>query len=187
MIASPKSTLELHKVATPVIPHLEEALAVYHGPLDDGEESESMDVSPSHHERTKKQIFEDVPASNQECEEGWVELCAFEHRGVAYRPAALALVAVWKAIYSAAALEGINLCGQVDVDLLWRVMEDDGYPRPLLQAVLAKLALQTTTNNDTKTKCKHLLVNCRRTYRYVAERTNEQAQLIVRNVYPGLA
>ena len=150
VIASLKSTLELHQTVASVISHLEKLLAVYHGPQDASDDFETIDLPSSREKKTKTAIFADVPASDGECEQAWVALCGFEDSGVAYRPSASALSGLWKAIYSAAASEPINLCHLIDMNALWRAMEEEGYPVSLIQAVLLRLAADATNSAGSK-------------------------------------
>ncbi|KAI9794408.1 MAG: hypothetical protein M1816_005478 [Peltula sp. TS41687] len=150
IIACPKSTLELHPASTSVISYLERVLAKYYGPQDASEGFEPMDVSSDTFSRkqTKRRVFDDVPASEHECQQAWTALCVFEREGVAYRPAASALIGVWKVMHTTAAAEGIDLSGRFDLVILWERMEDDGYPKALVEAVLARLSSENATSNS---------------------------------------
>lgn len=122
----------------------------YHGPQDLCEASDSLDMSSASEEKTKNKMFQDVPATEHECEQAWTALCAFEHQGVAYRPTASALIGMWKVMHTAATSEGIDLSNPFDLETLWARMEDDGYPKPLVETVLAKLSAEITGNSGCK-------------------------------------
>jgi sister chromatid cohesion protein DCC1 len=56
------------------------------------------------------------------------------------RPSVWVLLSTYKAIFSAATSQGIHLDSQFLVEDLWQTVEDDGYPLPLVEALLARLA-----------------------------------------------
>ena len=81
-----------------------------------------------------------------------MEICAFEHAGVARKPSPEALITLWKSLYSATAAAGIDVTGtgQCDTEGLWNVIEDDGYPRPLFNAVMSRISMQRESVKDCK-------------------------------------
>jgi hypothetical protein len=56
------------------------------------------------------------------------------------RPSIWALLSAYKAIFSAATLQGIQLESRFLIEDLWQAMEDDNYPRAFVEALLARLA-----------------------------------------------
>lgn len=102
-------------------------------------------MSPSASTRLKKNkqaVIEDLTASPKECEQALLELCAFEHEGAVYRPSARALLGVWKAILSVATSEEIDLCSKLEMSALLCLLEDEMWPRGLVEAVMARLAVE---------------------------------------------
>ncbi|KAI9774282.1 MAG: hypothetical protein M1840_004176 [Geoglossum simile] len=140
-IASPKVTLELHHVASSPLPHLRKSIPIFHGPESRDGDLEMMASSPVNFEkRGKDDIFANTPACEEECERGWTEIAAFELYGGCVRPSIWALLSAYKAIFSAATSQGIELESRFLIEDLWQAMEDDDYPRAFVEAVLARLA-----------------------------------------------
>ncbi|KAF2458878.1 sister chromatid cohesion protein Dcc1 [Lineolata rhizophorae] len=120
--------------------YLRELLPVYEGPgaeadgdadmLDAETEAPGLRIS-------KADAFADVPLSDEECEDGWRALCAFERGDAgAYRPAAGALLEAWKDILTASIAEGIEWGKQFRVGALWAVIEDENVPKGLFDGIL---------------------------------------------------
>ncbi|KAH0541285.1 hypothetical protein FGG08_004209 [Glutinoglossum americanum] len=140
-IAAPKVTLELHRVATSSVPHLRKLIPTFHVQEDGDGDFEMMTSWPTGFEkRSKQETFAHVPTCEEECERGWIEIVAFELNGGSMRPSIWALLSTYKAILSAATSQGIQLDSRFPVEDLWQMIEDDGFPRALVEAVLARLA-----------------------------------------------
>ncbi|KAH0569233.1 hypothetical protein GP486_000050 [Trichoglossum hirsutum] len=105
-IASPKVTLELHRVAISSVSHLKKLIPIFHAPEDGDGDSEMTSWPTGFEKQSRIEIFADVPTCEEECRRGWTEIVAFE----------------------------------LDVEDLWQTIEYDGYPRPLVDALLATLA-----------------------------------------------
>ena len=69
------------------------------------------------------------------------------------RPSIWALLSAYKAIFSAATSQGIHLESRFLIEDLWLAMEDDGYPRAFVEALLARLADKEHPANG---ECKRL-------------------------------
>ena len=147
IIAQPNSTLELYSVSNSVVSFLEGILEVYNGPLDaDGDLELSNASRLGKENRSRRNLIEDLPASIEECEQGLLEICAFEHANALYRPSERALCAIWQAIHCVAASEEIDLCSHFDIDALLRLLEDDMWPKGAIEAVVTRSALEIGGN-----------------------------------------
>ncbi|TKA69787.1 hypothetical protein B0A49_06473 [Cryomyces minteri] len=92
----------------------------------------------------KSQIFANVPLSDAECNQAWIELCAFESEDpkASLVPSPSALTAVWRCIMEGTIAESIDLTSMFQPSDLYKHSTDDGWPEELLKAVFAKLALE---------------------------------------------
>jgi sister chromatid cohesion protein DCC1 len=137
-IAACTATLELHPADTPAVAYLEDVLPVYD--IIGGE------VDVTQNGKSKAAVFADIPLSNGQCEQGWVEAVAFELSGSSYRPSANTLRQVWSSINAAALAEGMKLDSQFLGYDLAELVHEEGYPAALAQAVFGHLA---STGQDT--------------------------------------
>ncbi|KAJ5740322.1 hypothetical protein N7493_000194 [Penicillium malachiteum] len=154
-IAKCGSTLELH---TPpdgfsAVPFLEKSLRLYDRRSEDVDEDVMMeesdaieDMGATGMQKVREQICADVPVSAEQCEQGWVDICAFVDAKsglTGWRPSARMRLNVWKRILDGTILQGIDLEKQFLVEDLWKsVLDDDEsepFPRGLLEAVVRKL------------------------------------------------
>ena len=92
--------------------------------------------------RSREAVLNDAPMSRQELHLAWVELCAFEKDGSAMLPTASALYALWKSIMSASTIKGMKLDESIYVNSIAEAVEDDGFPRDLLHAVIHRLSVE---------------------------------------------
>lgn len=176
-IAKCGSTLELYvpKEGFSAVPFLARVLGVYDNLSSHGDDREDVDVDmvddndDSNGDDTKNAInalFADIPVSRAQCEQGWVELCAFVLRpgtntntpnANCWRPSAKVKVDVWKRVVEGAVLQGINLEKQFLVNDLWKsVLDDDGeepFPRALFEAVVRRVCEGDTTAPGSSNKC----------------------------------
>ncbi|KAI9821855.1 MAG: hypothetical protein M1827_002437 [Pycnora praestabilis] len=144
IVAACKATLELHEVSTIAAFHLRKLLPVYNELQDGQNDSEMMASTWSAEKRTSKaEVFTNVPLSDQECEGGWIDLCAFEVAYQAMRPSARTLAKVWTALLAAATLHGVDLTSQFSVNNMWGLMADDGFPRSLVEAIFHVLRMDS--------------------------------------------
>jgi sister chromatid cohesion protein DCC1 len=137
-IAACTATLELHPADAPALPYLQDALPVY--------DLVAGQVDVTHNGRSKAAVFADIPLSNGQCEHGWTEAIAFELSGSSYRPSANTLRQVWSSVNAAALAEGMKLDSQFLGYDLAELVQEDGYPAALAQAVFGHLA---STGQDT--------------------------------------
>jgi hypothetical protein len=137
VVATPKATLELHQISSSAEAYLDAALTSYDGP---DEDSRRHAAAPRSADRPKTRVFQHIPVSDEECERAWLAMCAFENDAAAYRPSPRVLAALWDSIQTAATSAGMDLLGAIHVDSLWDLIEDTGYPRAMLDAVLARIS-----------------------------------------------
>lgn len=98
----------------------------------------------------RKNVCQDIPVSTAQCEQGWMELCAFvdgAEEVACWRPSPRSRLAVWKRLVEGAVLQGIDLEKQFLVGDLWKsVLDDDEemeppFPRALLEAVVRRICI----------------------------------------------
>ncbi|KAI9035617.1 putative sister chromatid cohesion protein Dcc1 [Aspergillus affinis] len=152
------STLELHTPAEgfSAVPFMERILSVYDVVSSEGSGQEEEDIDPIERQEVLQRVLADVPVSRGQCEQGWIELCAFvrprgeteteggqDVKGWCWRPSARVKVDVWKRAVEGSVLQGIDLGKQFLVSDLWRsVLEEGGeepYPQPLFEAVVRRV------------------------------------------------
>jgi hypothetical protein len=156
-IAKCSSTLELHipPGGFSAVPFLEKSLRLYDRrdddgdiPMDDSASSGPLGAKEMHSVREK--ICQDIPVSTAQCEQGWMELCAFVDGGdevAGWRPSARSRLRVWKRLAEGAVLQNIDLEKQFLVGDLWKsVLDEDDeqeppFPRALLEALVRRLCV----------------------------------------------
>lgn len=154
-IAKCGSTLELHMPpeGLSAMPFLEKSLRLYDprdgddGDVDmDEQPNAGVDSGPAAALNARKGLCTDIPMSEAQCEQAWMELCAFVDviEFACWRPSARMRLRVWKRMMEGALLQGIDLEKQFLVGDLWKSVLDDEdsdppFPRPLLEAVVRKL------------------------------------------------
>ena len=169
-IAKCGSTLELYmpNEGFSAVPFLVKMLGVYSG----SKHKEDVDVEMVDHDEgenarnTMNALFADIPVAKAQCEQGWVELCAFVFRcnantnnpGVnCWRPSAKVKADVWKRVVEGAVLQGINLEQQFLVNDLWKsVLDDNGeepFPRALFEAVVRRVCEADSTTPGETMQC----------------------------------
>lgn len=149
-IAQCASTLELIPVSTAGV-SLRQILPIYSSPLADRSTEIEMTVESSAKEKTSKQnAFDNTPLSPCQFNEAWVEVCAFELDSQAWIPSASSLKGVWNSIISAATAKSINLAERFLVLDLADMVHEDGFPHPLLDAVIARNRID---GGDLTTNC----------------------------------
>jgi hypothetical protein len=144
VVATAKATLELQKTTGCASAHLGQLLPLYNGPEEARHDLETTASSPvaAREGMSKRELFSNIPLSDGQCQLAWTEHCAYELDGQAWRPSATALLGIWKAFLGAATSEGIDVGSAFHEDYLWTLMADEGYPRPLLTAVLDRLCAE---------------------------------------------
>ena len=89
--------------------------------------------------KSKFAILAEAPLSADELEKAWIELCVFELDGQAFLPSAPSLLNIWKSLVTAAAVKSLRLEERFRVTDLVELVEEDGYPVSLLEAVMKRL------------------------------------------------
>ena len=101
----------------------------------------------------KNAILRHAPVSTDEFNQVWQQVCAFEVLGRPWLPTPSALVMAWNSILSAATIRGVNLETKFELKSLAEAVVNDGYPWPLLTAIMTRLVLNTENLRD---DCKYL-------------------------------
>jgi sister chromatid cohesion protein DCC1 len=134
---------------------LEKSLRLYDRRAEDGdiamaESGDSEPLGATQARETRERLWGDIPVSTAQCEQGWMELCAFVDSGEeigCWRPSARSKLRVWKRVVEGAVLQGIDLEKQFLVGDLWKAVldEDDEvevpFPRALLEAVVRRICV----------------------------------------------
>lgn len=169
-IANCGSTLELFmpKEGFSAVPFLVKTLGFYLGSEDREDVDVDMadDAEGEYARNAMNALFADIPVSKAQCEQGWVELCAFVFHSNSstnnpgancWRPSATVKVDVWKRVVEGAVLQGINLEQQFLVKDLWKsVLDDNGeepFPRGLFEAVLRRVCEADSTASGAAMQC----------------------------------
>ena len=142
-IAQCATTLELKPSTVSGISYLKSLLPRYTGP-----ESDTGDAPSKSPCKSKDDFCNDIPLSRAELEAAWVDLCAFELESQAVLPTAISLQGIWKSILSATMVRGLKLEDSILVADIIRLVEEDGFPVALLQAVLDRLAMDQIVPMD---------------------------------------
>lgn len=158
IIGSSRATLELLPTAPPSNVLLRSATTTWERAVSDREDQSGVLSSspPGFDKRSKSETFESIPISRGEFDQAWSECGAFEEEGVAYLPSAEALLGTWKAVLSTAITQGVDLDSRIGVEELWADMSDDGYPRALVDAVIARLSVATNGKPNSSMQTCHL-------------------------------
>lgn len=132
--------LELLPAALPTTVLLENRLSVFDGPSIPALSGEAAKpLSTSDQRNNKSAVFEDTPLSMQEIEDAWVKLCAFEMDATSWIPTSAILCRTWRSIITAVTLKGLKLQDGIHVNDIAGLVEEDGIPAGLLQAVVHRL------------------------------------------------
>ena len=145
-VAQCSATLELIPSEDSALPYLKKLLPLW------TKDRTSVTDSP----RSKHDVLSDIPLSDAEIEIAWTQLCAFELGTTrpdgstsGFRPASSDLLEFWKAICAASYAEAIPLDDPLDPEVVWRLVSDEGYPRPFFYAVMRRLVVQANAPVDT--------------------------------------
>ena len=142
-IAQCATTLELKPSTVSGISYLKSLLPRYTGP-----EGNTGDTPSKSASKSKDDVWNDIPLSRAEFEAAWVSLCAFEFESQAVLPKAISLQGIWKSILSATMVRGLKLEESIHVSDIMGLVEEDGFPVALLQAVTDRLAMDQIVPMD---------------------------------------
>ena len=140
-IAQCTATLELLHSSPNAALFLRQVLPVYQeGGVHLGSTRKRQNTTSSELEsKSKFAILAEAPLSADELEKAWIELCVFELDGQAFLPSARTLLNLWKSFVAAAAVKDVRLEESFRVTDLAELVEEDGYPYILLEAVMRRL------------------------------------------------
>ncbi len=149
-IAQCATTLELAPVVADATSILKGIIPLYRGSsgliecgIDLG------DLTNPTENRTKQELFENVPLSRREFEEAWLEICAFETDGYTWVPSTFHRSGIWKSIMAAAILGSADLAEGFSPSILKDiVIKQDSYPEALFDAVLRRLCRDPSNTID---------------------------------------
>ena len=155
-IARCTTTLELIPAALPALALLKSKLPVYDSPRTGLPSEEPANTVDACDERDKSAIYQDTPLSLQEFEKAWEELCAFEMDSTSWIPTAASLRGAWLSIMSALTLKGLKLQDSIYVDDIVGLVQEDGIPVALFQAIINRLHLEKVIPMDGCRLCLNL-------------------------------
>lgn len=147
-IARCSTTLELIPATLSALALLRSKLPVYDSPRTELPSEQSAKTVAICDKRNKSAIYEDTPLSLQEYEKAWEELCAFEMDSTCWIPTAASLYGAWRSIMSALTLKGLKLQDSLYADDIAAVVEEDGIPAALFQAIIQRLRLENVIPMD---------------------------------------
>lgn len=175
VIAQCWSTLELKDYeggVSAAVSFLEKCLPVHRLPdveeddmdLDDDPTTSAAATGMVDEKSVKDAVLRDVPLSPEECERGWIDICAFVDTDEmkAWRPSAKAKLEVWMKILEGSVIQGIELDKQFLVNDLWKAVSDyDGeepsFGKELFEAVVKRLLDQEASRPwETELKCMYI-------------------------------
>ena len=145
-----KAILELISTQTAPISFLKQSI-----PCFGTERIGSNSRQAIHDRKSKSQLLADAPFSGGEFDSAWIELCAFELEQQAWRPSATMLLSLWKSFTNAMAVKGIDLTQTFDSFDAASMVDEECFPRALLQAMLRLLSPEQI---DGKTLCVRALI-----------------------------
>ena len=153
-IAQCATTLELITASPTGVAFLRQILPVFKSPRADLKSGNEL-VGESHKKETssKKEVFVNTPLSPREFNKAWQIVCAFELEGQAWQPSTNLLKGLWKSLMSAAGAEGVNLANKFHVPALEGMVEEDGFPNALLNAVIERVCIDHEDHEDLMSGC----------------------------------
>lgn len=139
-IAQCTSTLELVPPAITGLAALRQTLPIYN--LADHQNQNGL---VAHSNLTEKfgrhKAFQNTPTSQREFDDAWLEVCAFELDRQAWIPSASSLKGIWASITAAATVRDIDLTERIRVVDLMDIIEEDGFPNALFNAVIRRVSI----------------------------------------------
>ena len=131
--------LELLPAPPPATALLRNRLSVFDDPSTGLMSEGAANPMSTLEKQNKSAVFEDVPLSLQEYEEAWVKVCAFEMDATSWIPTSAILCRTWRSIITAVTLKGLKLQDGIHINDIAGLVEEDGIPAGLLQAVIHRL------------------------------------------------
>lgn len=133
--------------ASSAIPYLKSKLPKY-GPLHSG--SLDFTIKGSNTKITKRQLFDGIPLSETECEQGWKQLACFESSNPqgCFAPTALMIERAWAAILSAATAQGLDMTAFISSSYVESLLDPaEGMPAEFSKALLESMRAQGADQN----------------------------------------
>lgn len=150
-IAQCAATLELIPASVDGTSILKQLLPTYNFVTDDVEHNKNLNHESKSYERfSKEALFENIPLSRHQFDDAWRNTCAFELDGVALLPSAIHLARIWKSITSAATRNGLNLAKSFCLMDLTETVDEDDFPRDLLNAVITRVVMDNKDAMENK-------------------------------------
>lgn len=147
-IAQCPTTLELVPSPDNGVSRLAQALPISNGTSND-HHGDGREVVA----RGKESYVADIATSVGELESAWVEICAFELEGQAWRPSEKLLLALWGSILTNATANGLDFGKRILKEELVAFAREDGYQEALLQAMLWRIQSDGT---EVRSECKNI-------------------------------
>lgn len=139
-IAQCTSTLELIPPSVTSFAALRQTIPIYN--VADHQNQNGLAAHSNECEKFgRHKAFQNTPTSQQEFDEAWLELCAFELDRQAWIPSADSLNGVWASIMAAATVKDIDLTKRFRVIDLTDIIEEDGFPDALFKAVIRRVSI----------------------------------------------
>lgn len=91
---------------------------------------------------SKRQLFDDIPLSEAQCEQGWKVLACFESQDLSgcLRPTAMMISTAWKSMSSTATAQGLDLTQFISTAYLDSLLNSsDGWPAGLSRAIVQSM------------------------------------------------
>lgn len=152
VIARCKAILEVVHLSTSLVPYLKRRLPTY---VISQSEDLSGGVTIEGRSVNLQTLLEDVPFSKGELEKGLIELCAVEISDQIWLPLAQTLLLAWKSFMTAATVKGTDVRSNFPISEMCTLVEEDGFPHPLLVALLRKLSSKSDASHlGCKSLCK---------------------------------
>ena len=155
-IAQPTAMLELLPSLSNGESILRQILPVYGRPVIEYEENlRRASIMPAADKLSKNAALDNVPLSSEEFEACWIQLCAFEHEGLAWLPIPILTLQIWKSVLSAATATCVDLGRSFSTEDILELVAEEGYPVPLTRAVFRRIQ---SDGNDLMDGCKWIRI-----------------------------
>ncbi|KAK8231806.1 sister chromatid cohesion protein Dcc1 [Phyllosticta capitalensis] len=138
-IAKCGAVLEVQPITDSAVPVLQDAITrIWNCERWDGDTVAGF--SGDSLQQSRKQLFADIPFSDEQCEHAWTKICAFEHENQPVQPTLPALWMYWRTMFTTTVAEGIDLTAQFKTgDLAKTLKEEEGLWPALVTAIVQHL------------------------------------------------
>ncbi|KAI9888618.1 MAG: hypothetical protein M1814_006599 [Vezdaea aestivalis] len=138
IVGSLKTILEAQPADVDVVP-IFQGLPSYNG-QELPPQSEGVTNSGTLASSGRSELLSNAPVSRTEFDVMWTEITACELNGITYIPTPQILARAWHALNEAMTAEGIDPDAHLSIDDLCTLVVVDGFPRPLVKAILSRLS-----------------------------------------------